>query len=183
MKGREFFYISNVLSITRVVLLVPLIFFFRLESTTGNYLAVFTILLAAITDFFDGRLARKYNQTSDLGRVLDPVADKICVAGTALLLIVWRDLPLWYIILLVVRDVGILILGVSIVVKTKVMVESNWTGKVTVGALVLVLLAFTLELDMIKWEFLWISVVLVTVSSLSYLIRMIEVMRSDKLQR
>ena len=105
---------------------------------------------AAATDFWDGRLARKLAQMSDLGRVLDPIADKICVVVTAFLLVDLRGLPIWYLGLLIARDLGILILGYVVVTKTKVMVESNQLGKLAVTAVALALVIFILRLESVK---------------------------------
>ncbi|MCG8607559.1 CDP-alcohol phosphatidyltransferase family protein [bacterium] len=151
--------------------------FLRLETWTGDILAVVVMVAAAVTDFFDGLLARKLDQKSDLGRVLDPIADKICVVVTAFLLIGLRDLPLWYFVLLVARDLGILVLGSLLVLKTQVMVESNWMGKVAVTAVAVVLVVFTLRVEIVKWPFLWISVALLAASTVSYLVKSIALIK------
>lgn len=177
MIRREIFYISNLLSISRIVLLIPIYYFLRLQNATGNYLAVFVMILAAATDTFDGRLARRLNQVSDYGRILDPIADKICIGVIAVILVTIRDLPLWYVVLIISRDLAILLLGLLLAFKTKVVVESNIIGKVTVTALAIVVIAFSLGLDPIKWFFLWCSVVLVAASSVSYLMKMIPLLR------
>lgn len=139
------------------------------------------MLLIAATDFFDGRLARQLNLKTDLGRIIDPMADKICVAVLGFLLIKMRQLPAWYLILLVSRDLAILILGLFLVFKTKIVAESNWIGKVTVTAVGVVLISFTLALDVVKQPFLWISVGLVAASSLSYLWKFISFSRQKTL--
>jgi CDP-diacylglycerol--glycerol-3-phosphate 3-phosphatidyltransferase len=177
---REWLYISNLLSVSRVILVIPLYMCLQLETATGDILAVAVMVAAAATDFFDGRLARTFNQKSDLGRVLDPIADKVCVAVTAFLLIGLRDLPLWYFILLIARDLGILILGILLVLKTQIMVESNWMGKVAVTAVAVVLVVFTLRVEVVKWPFLWISVALLAASTVSYLMKSILFIKNNQ---
>ena len=168
VRAREFFYVSNLLSITRIFLAVPVYYFLSLETKTGNYLAVVTMLLAAATDNFDGRLARKLHQQSDLGRILDPVADKISMAIIAIMLVKTRNLPLWFLIFVVSRDLLILMVGLLISMRTKIVVESNKIGKITVCALGLVLVVYTLQINSAKAFFLWSSVALLIASSLSY---------------
>ncbi len=74
--------LPNILSISRILLLIPVIFFFEL----GWYLfSIFVFLIAAITDFLDGYFARKNNQVSDTGALLDLLADKLFVS----ILLVW----------------------------------------------------------------------------------------------
>ena len=75
----------NILTLSRILLAV--IIFVLLMSPEGYLLALILFFLAGITDYFDGYLARKYNAVSQLGEVLDPIADKIIVA-TALILLV-----------------------------------------------------------------------------------------------
>ncbi len=171
MKIRAFFYISNVLSITRIFLLIPIYYLLKLQTATGNYLTVLVMMGAVATDYLDGYLARKFKQRSDLGRVLDPLADKICVILLAMLLMKFRNMPIWYFLLVLTRDLAILLLGLFMSLKTKVVVESNKIGKVTVTGLALVLILFTLEIESVKWIFLWVSVGLIAISSISYLWR------------
>ena len=74
--------LPNILSISRILLLIPIIFFFEL----GWYLfSTFVFVIAAITDFLDGYYARKNNQTSDTGALLDLLADKLFVS----ILLIW----------------------------------------------------------------------------------------------
>ncbi len=74
--------LPNILSISRILLLIPIIFFFEL----GWYLfSTFVFVIAAITDFLDGYFARKNNQTSDSGALLDLLADKLFVS----ILLIW----------------------------------------------------------------------------------------------
>ena len=180
MKLQQIWYISNLLSLSRVILLIPIYLLLKLQTAAGNYLAVFIMFIAAATDYFDGHLARKYKQRSDLGRVLDPLSDKICILVTGLILIKIRDLPIWYFLLLVSRDLAILIFGLFLTLKMKMVVESNKIGKVTVAGLAVVLISFTLQLDAVKWLFLWISVGLIAISSINYLLDMVDLLRKRK---
>ena len=177
MNLREIFYISNLLSISRVFLLIPTYFLLKQQTPAGNYWAIGVILLAAATDFWDGRLARRFHQESDVGRVIDPLADKICVATTAILLVGLRDLPVWYVVLLIVRDLVILLGGLFLAFKTKIVVESNVVGKLTVGALAVVIITYIVNIDAVEKLFLWLSVGMVAISSLFYLIKMVNLLR------
>lgn len=177
MSVREIFYVSNLLSISRIFLLIPIYYLLKQQTSAGNYLTIAVMLLAAATDFWDGRLARRYHQQTDLGRVLDPLADKICVAAAAILLIGLRGLPLWYVVLILARDLMILIGGLFLMYKTKQVVESNWAGKITVGGLAVVIMTYTLNIEVVERPFLWISVGMVVISSLFYLIKMVNLLR------
>lgn len=88
--------LPNGLTWLRVVLIPVFVGFFLIPYHWTNIVVTSIFVLAAITDWFDGYLARKWNQTSSFGAFLDPVADKLMVAA-AIILIVYAD-PKWYIV-------------------------------------------------------------------------------------
>lgn len=138
------------------------------------------MLIAGLTDFLDGYLARKLNQRTDVGRIIDPLADKIAVIAIAIVLIYTHGLPAWFLILIVTRDLAILLLGAFMISRTKDIPESNWPGKVTITALAIVIIAFTLSLEPVKWYLLYACVGILLVSMYSYLKRFIGVVFQKK---
>jgi len=86
--------LPNKLSILRIIL-VPLMVFFYLATFIpgGKIIALVIFILAALTDMLDGQIARKYNLVTDLGKLLDPIADKLLVLGALLLVIVDGTIP------------------------------------------------------------------------------------------
>lgn len=171
MKYRELFYISNLLSALRVLLVIPIYYWFNQNTPTAVYWIVSLLLVAALTDSFDGRLARRLNQQSDLGRILDPVADKIAMGIIAYLLVKLRGLPLWFLGLVLLRDMVILLTGLLILRKKNIVVESVMIGKITVTTLAALILIYTTDFAALKQPFLWINVVLVIASSVVYFLR------------
>lgn len=168
VKFSEISYISNILSLARIVLAFPIYYLLTLESEIGNYLAVLVMVLAALTDAYDGRLARKLKQKSELGRILDPIADKLCLGIIAVMLVRTRELPLWFVLFAIGRDLAIVVLAILLSFKTRQVVESNMLGKITVTVLAFTVAAYTLELSGTKEIFLWCSVVFLIASSVSY---------------
>ena len=161
---RRFWTISNFLSLSRVFLLAPILILLHKNTPAGNLAAVGVILVAAATDWFDGFLARKFHQQSEIGRIIDPLADKICVAAVALYLALARDFPLWFLVLILARDFVILLLGLIMTSGRHQVPESNWYGKVTVTAMAIVLVVFILDVEPVKWPFFWTMVVLFFIS-------------------
>lgn len=78
--------LPNLLTLSRIAAIPVVIGAFYLPGTWANWVAVVLFTLAGLTDLLDGYLARSWNQTSKLGRFLDPVADKLLVASTLLML-------------------------------------------------------------------------------------------------
>lgn len=126
------------------------------------------MLLVALTDTLDGRLARKLNQQSDFGRIVDPVADKVAIGVIAFMLINLRDLPIWFLVLVLTRDAAILLLGLLVISKQKIVIESQMIGKVTAFMLGTLMIIYTLDLSILKEIFLWTNVALILASSIVY---------------
>ena len=100
--------VPNVLSAVRLAL-IPL-FLWLLGA--GEYgWALLVIVVSSVTDFVDGFVARRFNQITRLGQVLDPAVDRLFIFST-LIGLAWQDfLPWWLVVLIVLRDVGLLVLG------------------------------------------------------------------------
>ncbi|MBI3587416.1 MAG: CDP-alcohol phosphatidyltransferase family protein [Ignavibacteriales bacterium] len=167
--------ISTLLSFSRIVLIAPLAYFLFSHLPNGRTWVVAIIVVATITDFLDGYLARKLHQVSDFGKIVDPLADKICVGAVAVLLVVAGDLPLWYVVVVLVRDALILIGGIYIRNRKNIIVQSNWPGKIAVSLIALVLLLSSLKAPQAE-SFLqitiWLSVVLMVFSFIIYIQRL-----------
>jgi CDP-diacylglycerol--glycerol-3-phosphate 3-phosphatidyltransferase len=104
--------IPNQLTVTRIILTPIFAFAFLSDSLILNHLSLIIFLIAALTDWYDGWLARKYNYISDLGKFLDPLADKI-LTSTAFLCFVFVDiLNLWMVLIIVIRDLAITLLRI-----------------------------------------------------------------------
>ena len=81
----------NILTFLRIFL--ALIIFLLLMKPDGYLLALILFIIASVTDYFDGYLARKYNATSQIGEILDPIADKLLVASLILMLVAFDRIP------------------------------------------------------------------------------------------
>lgn len=167
--------ISTLLSLSRIVLIAPLAYILFSGLPDSRTWVAVIIIVATLTDFLDGYLARKLHQVSDFGKIIDPLADKICVGAVAVLLVVAGDLPLWYVVVVLVRDVLIFIGGVYIKNKKNIIVQSNWPGKIAVALIALVLLLSSLKAPQVEtvWQItLWASVVMMALSFIVYIQRL-----------
>ena len=167
MTKQNFIFIPNLLSIARIGLIYPI-----LNSVyLGDYLlGLIYFLVASLTDALDGFLARKMNWFTDLGKILDPVADKLLVIGTVFVLWINAFIPLYVFVILISRDILIL-LGAAMHMSliTDAAPSPNILGKFTTGiqifyiAQILIFEAFSINLNLFWLDWL---VVLVTASSL-----------------
>jgi CDP-diacylglycerol--glycerol-3-phosphate 3-phosphatidyltransferase len=101
---RELFTIPNILCYFRIIL-IPVVLVYAAEDTRwSSFLAAVLFTVASVTDFFDGFLARKLNQITILGKLLDPLADKLIVASTLILMIPLGRVPGWLVLVLLARE-------------------------------------------------------------------------------
>ena len=152
--------VSNVLSLSRVILAVPIVLLILQPGNQYRLWVIVLMLLSAATDFFDGLLARALNQVTDFGRLLDPIADKICIIAISAALVIVGDAPLWYAGLVALRDILIVAGSVLIINRRKVVVQSVWAGKWTVASIAAFLLVATLReesLAILKTVLLYLS--------------------------
>jgi cardiolipin synthase (CMP-forming) len=101
--------VPNVLSFLRL-LMVPVFFVF---IVVGNDLgALILLVISTITDFVDGQIARRFNQITRLGQLLDPAADRLLILAALLGLAIAQVLPWWFVIAVISRDLMLIVLGV-----------------------------------------------------------------------
>lgn len=107
LKSRD---IPNLLTILRILLVVPIVWLL-LQERFGETLILFVI--AGATDGIDGFLAKQFGWTSALGSILDPLADKVLLTSTILILGWQENLPYWLVVMVVLRDVMIVLLAIG----------------------------------------------------------------------
>lgn len=137
-------YIPNTLTIIRL-LLIP---FIVINIFTGNYISAFIFFtLSGITDIADGFIARKYNVISSIGKLLDPLADKLTQIFTLTSLAYTKIIPIWILIIVLIKEFT-MIIGASFLYGKDVVVYSKWYGK-----LATVLFFFAIILSLLLKQF------------------------------
>ena len=136
--------LSNFLSALRVLLLPFIYWAMFSRSESGQWIAGVLLLTAVATDVLDGWIARLRHTISSFGKIIDPLADKICLGAIMLFLIQLRDFPVWLLALLVLRDIWILLGGAMIIRNYKIVFPSNLWGKLYSFSVALLIVAYTL---------------------------------------
>ena len=132
---------SNLLSLFRLFLAVPLFIF----AFNGDYAVVVAILfLGSISDILDGYVARKLNQITEFGKVIDPLSDKVFISAFVIALMLQGRIPLWFFLTIASRDILILMGGLFMAKKQKVVPASNFYGKMAVSLVGITLLFYIL---------------------------------------
>lgn len=112
--------LPNKLTFIRLVLAVPFIYFLQESNAEGfvyRMIAFALFVVASLTDFFDGYLARKYNLVTDFGKLMDPLADKILVISALVLFVELRYIPAWMSVIVIARE--FLISGIRMLAAAK----------------------------------------------------------------
>lgn len=118
--------IPNILTTVRLIF-VPIFAFLVLGGHPAAAAVVFT--LSGVTDIIDGYIARKYQMITDFGKVYDPFVDKLMQITAVVCLVIAEVIPLWILIIVIVKEVSMIVIG-GILYLRKIVVHSNWYGKV-----------------------------------------------------
>lgn len=126
-KPSDIVTIPNLLSYLRLILIAPFMYFFINE----NYIAAaICVGVSGLTDCFDGLLARKLNQVTSLGKILDPLADKFTLIAVAVCMLIYIPALFPLMLVLMVKDFTMMVCGLIILVKKIPLPASRWYGKV-----------------------------------------------------
>jgi len=125
-------YIPNILSCIRIALVAVFICCFFHEYPNNLRTAVIIFLVAGLTDVIDGFLARRFKWISNLGKVLDPLADKLMQCTVLVCMTIKEIIPVWVVIPFILKEVLILSGGLFMIKKRSVVAVSNIYGKLTV---------------------------------------------------
>ncbi len=171
--------VPNILAFIRIVLaflmfffLVDRDFFSNIHSSWLDYFAALIFVIASITDFFDGYIARNFEATSKLGEILDPLADKMLILGAFLGLLFLHRANAWAVYLILVRE--FFITGLRVVMASEgLSVKASFAGKVKT-----VLQMIAIGWLLMNWPFanqlLWLAVLVTLYSGVDYILAYIK---------
>lgn len=121
---------ASKLTLLRVVM-IPV--FMALLLLGYSWIALAVFILASLTDFVDGYVARHFNQVSDFGKFLDPLADKLLVFAAMLIFVQWNRMPAWAVMIVLAREFAVS--GLRMVAASKGLVlAAAWSGKIKTAA-------------------------------------------------
>ena len=172
--------LANAISISRIFLAIPLVLIFEdiARGMTGKLWQAFAlIIIIVLTDFLDGYVARKAGEITNFGKLIDPVADKVCMMVVLIYLIISYKLPfLLFLLALAIRDSFLIIIGVYLIYSQEEVFQSNQSGKwfICISSLMMTLFLFREPLaipEFILWISYIISTLLFTFSTYEYIRR------------
>ncbi len=159
---------ANKITIVRVVLIPVLVLLMYLNFPGHIYWALAVFIIASISDFLDGYIARHYNQVSDFGKFMDPLADKLLVVSTMMIFVEKGYMPGWALLIVVAREFAVTGLRLVAVDNGRV-IAAAWSGKIKtactmVGIILMMLIGIPCKLTWLN-TLVWIIIVVTTVYS------------------
>jgi cardiolipin synthase len=131
--GRRVLTLPNAISALRIALIPVFVALIVDHDTTTAGLIMFGCVVA--TDWVDGTIARRTGQVSELGKVLDPVADRLAIAAGIIALAIRGVFPVWAAVAIIARDVAVLGVGLFLLSRRHLRIEVRWIGKVATFSL------------------------------------------------
>lgn len=133
---------ANKLTILRVFMIPVFLLVLYLDVPNADYWALAIFVIASLTDTLDGYIARHYNQTTDFGKFMDPLADKCLVTAAMLWFVEIGQMPAWALLVVIIREFGVSGLRMVAADKGRV-IAAGWSGKVkTASTMVCIVLMF-----------------------------------------
>jgi CDP-diacylglycerol--glycerol-3-phosphate 3-phosphatidyltransferase len=172
---KELLYPSNILTLSRLLLLPPTLIF--LSRPGRRRAALVCLALTMLTDVADGPIARSRGEVSRLGELLDPVADKLVLDSTAFVLSRTRGFPWWVTGLLLFRDVGILLAALVVLRSRARITTAQASGKLTTVALTAATLCYIADGPRSGRPALWLAMIPFGLSFVQYGARFVQLMR------
>ena len=175
---RETFNLPNTITLMRIGV-VP--FLFILLSNPGEFWSLVIaglFVVASITDFFDGYIARKYHMITTMGKFLDPIADKIIVNSAMILMIPIGRLPAWIVAITIIRDLIVDVIR-SIASSEGIYMQASILGKqktvaqiIAVTALMIHYSIFGINAHIVGTVILYVALFLTVYSGIDYFIKL-----------
>tara|TARA_B100001142_G_scaffold127388_1_gene129240 strand:- start:580 stop:1131 length:552 start_codon:yes stop_codon:yes gene_type:complete len=167
--SKYFIFIPNLLSIVRIGLVYPILNNIYLNNFQ---LSIVFFIVAAITDALDGFLARKMNWQTDLGAILDPIADKLLLSGTIFILWLTEFIPFYIFIIFIGRDVVILLgAAVQMTLNELDTPMPNLLGKLTTSLqIIYIAVVFLKEIFNLEFAISILDIIIIVITIMSLIV-------------
>ena len=168
---------ANKITIFRVVLIPVFLVLMYLRFPGHMYWAFGVFVLASLSDFADGYIARHYNQVSDFGKFMDPLADKLLVVSAMLMFVEQHQMPAWALLLVVAREFAVTGLRLIAVDNGRV-IAAAWSGKIkTASTMVCLCLMLVFQSNLLNVVCIAVIVATTVYSGIEYFAKNLDVFK------
>ena len=165
--------LPNTLTSIRMFLIIPFVMIMQIAPDgNGRFAALAIFIIASITDFLDGYIARKNHLVTNFGKFMDPLADKLLVSAAMICLVSMDRLPAWMVIIIISREFAIS--GFRLIAADNgIVIAASWWGKFkTVSQMIMIILLIANLggiFTVLENVFMWIALILTVVSLADYI--------------
>jgi len=168
---------ANKLTLARVVMIPLFLLVLYLQVPGANYWALAIFIIASLTDTLDGYIARHYNQTTDFGKFMDPLADKCLVTAAMLWFVEIGHMPGWALLIVIVREFAVSGLRMVAADKGRV-IAAGWSGKVKTASTMVCICLMLLLPRFVELSAICVAVIVLTTiwSGVEYFMKNLDVL-------
>ena len=169
--GRKKFGIPNWLSVLRLVLIPVFVAVFFSAQPHARLAAALILVVSGITDVLDGIIARRFHMTSDLGKILDPFADKLTQATVCVCLVIGQVAPWWLLAVFIAKELTMIAAGAHVLHAGKMLASAKWFGKLGTVVFYIVMVAIIIlpMPDSVRYTLIGIALVFMIFSFIMYI--------------
>ena len=153
---------ANKLTMLRVVLIPVYLVLWHLDYGWNRYAALAVFVIASLTDLLDGYIARHYNQVTDFGKFMDPLADKVLVLTSMICFCAMGRFPAWALVIVMAREFAVSGLRLVAVDNGRV-IAAGWSGKVKTASTMVCLCLMHFNIPEMLW---WVCIILIAATTL-----------------
>lgn len=164
--------LANKITMLRVILIPAFLVVFYLDFPYHEQIGLAIFIIASISDFVDGQIARRCHMVTDFGKFVDPIADKMLVTAAMCIFVEWGRMAAWMLLVVLGREFAVSALRMIAADRGKV-IAAGWSGKVKTAATMVVLvlmLAFT-NIPLLDTVGCWIIVLTTLYSGVEYFVK------------
>ena len=178
----KLFTISNFISFSRIFIVIPVVYRHYINGYSVDAIIILLIGYGIISDYLDGFVARKTNTISEIGKMIDPISDKIAAGLLFIYTVVIGWIPFWFLWLFIARDILILIGSSFIKLRYGKVAMSTISGKISVNVISLywISIFFFRSASLAHTILLWVSVAIMLFSFIMYLLRYRNIMNGAR---
>ena len=170
--------LSNKITLVRIVLIPVFIIFLTLNIRYRDIIAATIFILLSLTDALDGYFARKRKEITRIGKIIDPIADKLLISA-ALIFLIGRGVKPWMAFIIIARE--ILVTGLRVITASKgVTISASKLGKIKTISQTIAIVGILIS-PIFGYYLLWIAVVLTIISGIDYYIKMKNLIRENEI--
>ncbi|MDK2789141.1 MAG: CDP-diacylglycerol---glycerol-3-phosphate 3-phosphatidyltransferase [Epulopiscium sp.] len=179
--------LANKLTFLRIILIPVFLIVLLTEWIPDPQKRIFAVIifaLASLPDMLDGYIARSRNLITNLGKFLDPLADKLLVTSALVSLVELGDLPAWVVIIILSRELAITGFR-TVAVSEGIVIAASWWGKIKTISQMLMIMVFLLNIslpifDVFETVLMWMAVIFTIISGVDYIVKNKRVLSTQK---